>query len=82
MTKYTFVLALVVGVLCLSASGGQGKRAEHRKAVRGELLARYDVNKDGRIEKSERASMSKLDKKRARKAGLGKKHRHKHAKSK
>ena len=84
MKRYFVLIALMVGVVSMSASAGQGnaKRAEHRKAVKNELLAKYDANKDGRIDKSERGTMSKQDKKRARKAGLGKKHRHKHPKAK
>jgi hypothetical protein len=83
MKRYFVLIALMVGVVSMSASAGQNnnKRAEHRKAIKNELLAKYDANKDGKIDKSERSSMSKQDKKRARKAGLGKKHRHKHAKT-
>ena len=83
MKKYWVLIAVIACALSLSASAeqGNGKHAEKRKALKSELLAKYDSNKDGKIDKSERKSMSKQDKKRARKAGLGKKHRHKHTKT-
>jgi hypothetical protein len=83
MKKYWVLIAVIACALSMSASAeeGNGKHAEHRKALKSELLAKYDNNKDGKIDRSERKSMSKQDKKRARKAGLRKKHHHRHAKT-
>jgi len=84
MKNFSKLVLIIICAISMTASAKEGnhKPLGHRKAVKNELLAKYDANKDGRIDKSERASMSKQDKKRAHKAGLGKKHRHKHGKRK
>ena len=50
----------------------QAKRAEMKK----EALAKYDTNKDGKLDKKERAKISKEDQEKLEKAGLGQKHEH------
>lgn len=42
-----------------------------QKKTQADLLAKYDVNKDGHIDKDERAKMTPEDRKKAREAGLG-----------
>ena len=71
--------AIIVCALTLSVNAGQGKhkaRQEERAALKKELLDKYDTNKDGKLDKEERAKMSKEDKQKARRAGLGKANKH------
>jgi hypothetical protein len=69
-------------VLCTSAlvvsaqDAKPAKKAKHeltaeQKAVMDEMLAKYDTNKDGKLDKTEKAAMSKEDKDKLTKAGLG-----------
>lgn len=44
---------------------------EDQKKLRQELLAKYDANKNGKLDKEELAKMSDEDKKKARQAHLG-----------
>ena len=41
---------------------------EEQKAVRKEILAKYDTNKDGKLDASERKAMSKEDRQKFRNA--------------
>jgi hypothetical protein len=43
---------------------------EEQKTARKELLAKYDKNKDGKIDKDERKAVTSEDKAKLRKAGL------------
>jgi len=52
------------------------KMTDEQKAVMKEMLAKYDANKDGKLDKEERAKISKEDKDKMDKAGLV---RHKNA---
>ena len=47
------------------------KLTDEQKAVHKELVAKYDANKDGKLDKEERAKMTKEDKEKWEKAGLG-----------
>ena len=78
MKKLLVTIAIVVCGVALSANAAEGKRklTDEQKALRKELVAKYDTNKDGKLDKSEKAKMSKEDKERSSKAGLGKKNRH------
>ena len=80
--KTLFALALslsLLGTLTPPASraAGGGKRAkkaklsEEQKTLRTELLEKYDTNKDGKLDKEERAKVSSEDKEKLEKAGLG-----------
>ena len=51
------------------------KKAAHKltpdqKQVQDEMLAKYDTNKDGKLDKTEKTAMSKEDKAKMKKAGL------------
>ena len=43
---------------------------EEQKALRKEMLAKYDANKDGKIDKEERKKVTDEDKAKLKKAGL------------
>ena len=78
MKKLLVVIAVLVCAVCLTASAGQGKHklTPEQKALRKEMLQKYDTNKDGKLDKRERAKMSKEDRERLQKAGLGPKKHH------
>lgn len=44
---------------------------EEQKKVRSQILKKYDLNKDGKLDKSEFEKISEEDKKRIREANLG-----------
>jgi len=76
------LIATIVVIAFATFSVNAGQKAqkattEEKAALKTELLNKYDANRDGKLDKSERSKMSKPDKKRARKAGLGNKHAHK-----
>jgi len=47
------------------------KAAEARRTLRKEMLEKYDTNKNGKLDKQERARISKEDQEKLEKAGLG-----------
>ena len=51
----------------------QPKATEEQRKLRKEMLEKYDANKDGKLDKQERAKFSKEDKEKLEKAGLGRK---------
>ena len=74
MKKY---LVAAIGLLCATAIMVQAQDAKPKKvltpeqqAVMTEMLAKYDANKDGKLDKEERAKMSQEDKDKMIKAGL------------
>lgn len=76
--KKLLVALPIIAALALAAQAGEGKRehkklTDEQKAVYKELLAKYDANKDGKLDKEERAKMSAEDKEKLEKAGLGRK---------
>ena len=75
--KKLFIAAL--GLLCATAIVVQAQDAKpkqkltpEQQTVMNEMLAKYDTNKDGKLEKAERAAMTKEDKDKMAKVGLGK----------
>ncbi len=58
------------------------KPTAEQKALRTEITTKYDINKDGKLDKEERAKISAEDKERMEKAGLNKKHDKKGKKNK
>ena len=44
-----------------------------QKKLRQEIVAKYDTNQDGKLDKDERAAISDEDKKRMEKGGIGRK---------
>jgi hypothetical protein len=62
---------LVLAMICVAAFTVQAQKAEltdDQKAVKKEMLAKYDTNKDGKLDKEERAKMSAEDKAKWEKA--------------
>ena len=57
------------------------KVAEARRTLRKEMLEKYDTNKNGKLDKQERAKISQEDKERMQKAGLGGKRKREDKKS-
>ena len=49
-----------------------------QKALHKEMLAKYDTNKDGKLDKAERAKISAEDKAKLEKAGMGPKKKEAH----
>ena len=47
------------------------EQTAEQKQVMADMLAKYDTNKDGKLDKTERAAMSQEDKDKMAKAGLG-----------
>jgi hypothetical protein len=66
--KKLFIAGL--GLACAAAMTVNAQTAKNKvltdeqKAVLQEMLAKYDTNKDGKLEKDERAKMTKEDKKK------------------
>ena len=65
-------------VLALTVQAGEGKKkheltAEQKaeqKTLKKDLLAKYDTNKDGKLDKEEKAKVSAEDKAKLEKSGL------------
>ena len=77
------LLVAALALFCATAIMVQAQDAAPKKAkkaltpeqqtVMTEMLAKYDTNKNGKLDKTERAAMSQEDKDKMAKAGLGKK---------
>jgi ABC-type transporter MlaC component len=72
-------LVAAIGLLCATAIMVQAQDAKPKKqltpeqqTVMTEMLAKYDANKDGKLDKNERAAMTQEDKDKMAKVGLGK----------
>ncbi|WP_150107239.1 hypothetical protein [Pedosphaera parvula] len=73
-----FVL-LALGLFCAASVAVHAEDAkpkhhmtDEQKALMKEMVAKYDTNKDGKLDKEERAKMSQEDKDKLDKAGIGK----------
>ena len=71
------LLVTVIGLLCATAIMVQAQDAKPKKeltpeqqTVMKEMLAKYDANKDGKLDKNEKAAMTQADKEKMIKAGL------------
>src|SRR6266516_3687276 len=53
------------------------KLTEEQKTLQKDMLAKYDANKDGKLDKDERAKISAEDKQKMDKAGLNRKNKDK-----
>ena len=56
---------LVLAMICVATITAQAQKTEltdDQKAVKKEMLEKYDANKDGKLDKDERAKMSADDK--------------------
>jgi hypothetical protein len=47
------------------------KLTEEQKKVQAELVSKYDINKDGKLDREERQKISEEDRKKLRQSGLG-----------
>lgn len=66
------VLALAVAVQAQEAKKEEKKKpTPEQKALMKEIKTKYDTNKDGKLDKEERAKISAEDKAKLEKAGLG-----------
>lgn len=73
------IFVTILGLMCASALvvNAQDAKASKRhltteqKALQKEILEKYDTNKNGKLDKAERAKISKEDQERLEKAGLG-----------
>ena len=73
------LLVALVALCCATAIVVQAQDAAPKKkkltaeqqTVMTEMLAKYDTNKDGKLDKTERAAMSQEDKDKMTKAGVG-----------
>jgi hypothetical protein len=73
------ILVAVLGMLCATAlvvnaqdapKPKKAKLTAEQQALQKEMLAKYDTDKNGKLDKTERAAMSKEDKEKMIKAGL------------
>ena len=66
-------IAALVCALALTASAAEGKKkqlTDDQKKTKKELLDKYDTNKDGKLDKDEKAKMSKEDVAKGEDVGL------------
>jgi hypothetical protein len=75
MKKFLVATLAVLCALSMTVKAAEGKKelTAEQKAVMTEMLAKYDVNKDGKLDKEEKSKMSQEDKDKMTKAGLGRK---------
>ena len=61
----------------LAVQAGEGKKerklTDEQKTIQKDMMAKYDTNKDGKLDKEERAKVSTEDKEKMDKAGLTRK---------
>jgi hypothetical protein len=61
----------------MAVQAGEGKKerklTDEQKTLQKDMLAKYDTNKDGKLDKEERAKVSTEDKEKMDKAGLTRK---------
>jgi len=83
MKKMLLVTAAILCAVSLTANASEGKHklTPEQKALRKEIIAKYDTDKNGKLDKQERAKISKEDKERMQKAGLGGKKKHENKES-
>jgi hypothetical protein len=75
LTALCFTCALAVAVQAEESTATKKKHqgkplTAEQKATQKEILDKYDTNKDGKIDKGERAKISAEDKEKMEKAGL------------
>ena len=71
---------ITVGIFCalaLTVSAAEGKKGQkmtaEQKQLMKEMVSKYDANKDGKLDKEEKAKISAEDKKKMEAAGLNQK---------
>jgi len=77
------LITITLALLCASAvlvqaqdtnapaKKGKKELTAEQKTVMADMLTKYDTNKDGKLDKAERAAMTQEDKDKMAKAGLG-----------
>lgn len=76
------ILVAIAGVICATAIAvhaddstttkkSHHKMTEEQKTLYKEMLDKYDTNKDGKLDKEEKAKISAEDKQKMKDAGLG-----------
>jgi len=83
------ILVVIAGVICATAIAVHAddatpkkhgkKMTDEQKQVMKDMLEKYDTNKDGKLDKEEKAKISAEDKEKMQKAGLGGGHKKKDA---
>lgn len=75
-------VVLALGLFCaasVAVHAEDAKKKSHmtdeQKTLWKEMVAKYDTNKDGKLDKEEKAKMSQEDKDKLEKAGIGKSHK-------
>jgi hypothetical protein len=68
-----FLCATAIMVHAQDAAPKKKKLTPEQQTVMTEMLAKYDTNKDGKLDKTERAAMTQEDKDKMTAVGLGKK---------
>lgn len=63
--------AIMVQAQDAAPKKGKHKMTPEQKQVMTDMLAKYDTNKDGKLDKTEKAAMSQEDKDKMAAAGLG-----------
>jgi len=76
MKKLLVALCLTCALALTASAAEKGKKhrkplTDEQKAVMKDMLAKYDANKDGKLDKDERGKISAEDKAKMKKAGLG-----------
>ncbi len=81
--KKTLVWALSVAVVAISMSVAvraedtdqavkkPSRRTEEQRKLHKEIVEKYDINKNGKLDKEERSKISKEDREKMNQAGLG-----------
>ena len=67
----TFAPALVRAADTDNGGKKHARLTEEQRKLRKEMVEKYDTNKDGKLDKTERARISKEDQEKLEKAGLG-----------
>src|SRR5947207_15955345 len=71
----TFAPALVRAADTDNGGKKHARLTEEQRKLRKEMVEKYDTNKDGKLDKTERARITKEDQEKMEKAGLGGRHK-------
>jgi len=79
-----FTCALALAVQAEDTKSGKKKHEQtaEQKTLKKDMLAKYDTNKDGKLDKAEKAKISAEDQAKMEKAGLGPKKKQAHTETK
>ena len=68
---FTCALALAVQAEDTKSGKKRHEQTVEQKTLKKDMLAKYDTNKDGKLDKAEKAKISAEDQAKMEKAGLG-----------